>query len=205
MTTAPTPRLIAITDPGRATLAEHVAAYQALAARLPRGALAVQLRAPGEPVRLWLGWGEVLRRVTDAAGGLLVVNDRLDVALAIGAHAVHLGERSVRPEDARALLGDDAWVSRAVHDPAAALGPCDAALLSPIFASPGKGPPLGLPALRAFCAARSGVAVYALGGVDAGHVRACLEAGAAGVAVIRAALDASQHGALARALGGDAS
>jgi thiamine-phosphate pyrophosphorylase len=136
----------------------------------------------------------------------------------LGADCVHLGEDAVSVEDARRVLGDGSWVSRACHraEDAATSG-SDAVLLSPI-AQARKGRPAlgvaGLGAARAAVerarAARSDVSahaesrrplVYALGGVDAANAAECLAAGADGVAVIRAALDRRPIEPLLDALG----
>lgn len=179
------PRLIAITDLSLATEDEHAASYASLAAALPDGALAIQLRGHGIEARRLLSFGELLR--ARVPGATLLVNDRLDVALALAAEGVHLGERSVDVADARRLLSPHAWISVAVHGDVVPAG-ANAALVSPIFASPGKGEPRGLSALRAARAASPGVALYALGGVTAATVAVCVATGADGVAVIRAAL-----------------
>jgi thiamine-phosphate pyrophosphorylase len=138
-----------------------------------------------------------LRPLLDAHGARLIVNDRLDVALAVKTSAIHLGRTSVSVLQARRLLGEDAWVSVACHSPAdlarAAAQSANAALLSPIFPSPNKGPALGLEGLRrAVSGAR--LPVLALGGVDGGTAASCLESGAAGVAAIRGALDPAAWG-----------
>jgi len=167
------------------------------AAALPaaaRAALAVQLRDPELPGRALCALGEALRRETRALGASLVINDRLDLALALEADGVHLGRRSVRVADARALVGERAWVSVACHAVDEVLAAADAgasaAVLSPIFASPGKGAPLGLEALaqarRALDArGHAGVQVIALGGLDAARAPACFAKGASGIAAIR--------------------
>lgn len=169
--------------------------------------LSVQLRDPALPVRELLRLGEILRRKTLAIGARLVVNDRVDVALLLGADGVHLGRRSVAPADARALLGEGAWVSTSAHSiadvVAAARAGATATLLSPLFASPGKGPPLGARALTEARATLRGeglsTLVLALGGVDHDNAAACLEAGADGLAFIRADPSALvQAAALAR-------
>jgi thiamine-phosphate pyrophosphorylase len=148
---------------------------------------AVQLRDPELPARALLALGARLR----AAGARLLVNDRLDLALALRAEGVHLGRRSVSVADARALLGPHAWICVACHDRDDALRAAgegaDAVTLSPIFASPGKGRPLGLAALAALAAALPPrVRILALGGVDERNAAACIAAGAHGVALIRA-------------------
>jgi thiamine-phosphate pyrophosphorylase len=189
--------------------ADLFARLAALAALPPalRGRFAVQLRDPQLPASALHALGRRLREATAALGAPLFVNDRLDLAVLLGAEGVHLGGRSVSIEDARAFLGPDAFVSVACHSPgdvarAAAAG-ADAALLSPIFATPGKGRPIGLTALREarrlLIAAGSTAALIALGGVDAPSAPACLAAGADGVAAIRA----DPAAVLARLSGGE--
>jgi len=174
-------------------LLARIAALAALPADA-RARFAVQLRDPELPPRALLALGARLREATRAVGAALIVNDRVDLALALGADGVHLGRRSMAIADARALLPAGAWVSVACHAVeevarAAAEG-ADAALLSPVFDSPGKGPPLGLDALRAARAALRGRAplLVALGGVDERNAGACFAAGADAVAGIRADL-----------------
>lgn len=190
------PRVLQITDadllPEEALLA-RLHAYAGLRGEA-RGALAVQLRDPALTGRSLARLGALLRAVTRAMGAGLVINDRLDLALALGADGAHLGRRSVTVADARALLPAGAWLSVACHavdEVVRAAGEgADAAVLSPIFASPGKGAPLGVGALaaaRAALAARGlAVQLVALGGVDAGNASACFAAGASAVAAIRA-------------------
>lgn len=161
-----------------------------------RRAYAVQLRDPELPPRALADLGARLREATRALGASLVVNDRVDLAIAIGADGVHLGRRSLRVADARALLGASAWISVSTHDGddvvRAADEGADAALLSPIFASPGKGAPLGVEAIAAAREAveRRALAIdlIALGGVDASNAASCFAAGASAVAAIRADL-----------------
>jgi len=124
----------------------------------------------------------------------IVVNDRLDVALAVGAAGVHLGTRSLPAKEARACVPPELMktfligvschsVQDAVDADAAG---ADYVVLGPIFPTPSKlayGPPLGLAVLRE---AASGVRlpILALGGVTVERVKACLEAGATGIAGI---------------------
>jgi thiamine-phosphate pyrophosphorylase len=167
-----------------------------------RRRFAVMLRDPALEGRALHRLGASLREATGAIGASFLVNDRLDLALALGADGVHLGRLSVQVEDARALLGRAAFISRACHTVdevvQAAVEGADAAVLAPIFPSPGKGPPLGIEALararealdrRGYPAA----SLVALGGIDEGVAAACFAAGAGAVAAIR--------GDLARVLG----
>jgi thiamine-phosphate pyrophosphorylase len=190
------PRIVQITESSALPEAELFARVAAVGALAPaqRGRFAVQLRDPGLSTRALASLGAALRAATRPHGIALVINDRLDLALALGADGVHLGRRSVAVAEARALLGPDAWISVACHDVddvirAAAEG-AQAATLSPIFASPGKGTPLGASALGAARAALGArpIAIYALGGVDRASAPSCFAAGADGVAAIRADL-----------------
>jgi thiamine-phosphate pyrophosphorylase len=147
------------------------------------------------------------RRGAAARGGAVrvVVNRRVDVALAAGADGVHLGFDAMAPEDARALLGPDAWVGVSAHAAEEVLGLAPAALsyahLAPVFAPLSKAaerPALGLDALRRACAGP--LPVLAQGGISAANAAACLRAGAAGVAVTGAILLADEPDAAARAL-----
>jgi thiamine-phosphate diphosphorylase len=122
-----------------------------------------------------------------------VVNDDVDAALELGADGVHLGRTDAGADRALAaglLLGLSASSVRE-----AAVAEFRGAVYvgaGPVWATPSKedaDPPIGLDGLGLICASVS-IPVIAIGGVDASNARACVEAGAAGVAVIRAARDA---------------
>lgn len=190
------PRIVQITESSALSLAALLARLASVARLAPerRERFAVQLRDPGLSSRALADLGVRLRALTRASGVALIVNDRLDLARALDADGAHLGRRSVAVADARALLGPAAWISVACHDVddviRAATDGADAVSLSPIFASPGKGTPLGLAALQAARAALGALptALYALGGVDLTTAPLCFAAGADGVATIRADL-----------------
>jgi len=136
-------------------------------------------------------------------GTTVVVNRRLDVALAAGADGVHLGYDAPPASVARELLGPGAPIGVSLHDPAAVAGARDASYvhLAPVcqpLSKRGERPPLGLAGLRAAC--RSGVPVFAQGGVEATNAAEIVAAGAAGVAVIGAIAEADDPGRAARAL-----
>ena len=130
-----------------------------------------------------------------ATGAHVVVNDRVDVALAANAHGVHLPERGLAIADARGLLPATALVGVSRHDLAgvaeAAAAGANLIQLGPIWPSPGKGAPLGLDALRAARDAIAGRAqLVAVGGIDSeARAREALAAGADAVAAIRWAWD----------------
>ncbi len=153
---------------------------------LRRGATILQLRIRGAPGR---ALEKEARAVIPTAPVPLLVNARVDVALAVGAFGVHLPEQDVPVAAARRLLGDR-LVGRSVHSLEAALEAesdgADYLVLGPVFATVTHShlEPLGLEALREV-AARVRVPVLAIGGVDAVRAAECLAAGAAGFAAIR--------------------
>lgn len=133
-----------------------------------------------------------LVRPLTGRGPKIIVNSRLDIALAAGADGVHLPAHSPAPSVLRPLAGPGFLIGVSCHSidavlRAAAEG-ADYAFLSPIFPSPSKpgyGPPLGLDILHLACAA-AGIPVLALGGVNEGNAPLCVAAGAAGFASISA-------------------
>jgi len=175
-------------------------------AALRGGVGAVQLRERGLETRALLELAIALRQATRAVGAALLINDRIDVALACDADGVHLPGHSFAVADARALLGPRRLIGVSTHHPdevaAAAAAGADFAVFGPIFATPSKatyGAPQGLDALaRARRAAA--LPLFAIGGVDADTAAAVRDAGADGVAVIRAVLAAPDPAAAARAL-----
>jgi len=189
------PRLIVFTDTTRAAPHAMLARFAALARRARAGAVLFTLRDYDLSVRARLALGLELRALAELNEQSFGFADRADLASALGAQALHLPERGLTECDARHYLGPAIFLSRACHDPLLATEPgADAVLLSPVFAARKGRAALGLAALRQACAAcadsRTAPALYALGGVDANNAAACLAAGAAGVAVIGAALAA---------------
>jgi thiamine-phosphate pyrophosphorylase len=155
--------------------------------------VAVQLRERDLPAAALLPLARRLRAVTAQAGVRLFVNDRVDVALAVGADGVHLGHRSMNVADVRALA-PSLQIAVSTHAlaevrAAANTGQVSFVVFGPVFDTPSKrryGPPLGLEPLRLACAV--GIPVVALGGIAAENVPSCRGAGASGIACIRAVL-----------------
>jgi thiamine-phosphate pyrophosphorylase len=186
-------RLMIITDAGD-RLVERVA--HALAG-VPAGAALVQVREKTLAAR------ELARlvRALVALGARVVVNDRVDVALAAGAHGVHLPETGMAVAEARELLGPGRLVGASVHgeDGARTRADADYLVLGPVWDTPGK-TACGLGVLSAIAAAVA-IPVFAIGGVDsAARARAARAAGAFGVAAIRAVIGAVDPGAAAAEL-----
>jgi thiamine-phosphate pyrophosphorylase len=172
---------------------------------LAPGRIAVQLREKALSGAALLALGRSLAAICRAHGQLLLVNERLDVALACGAHGVHLPVTAVGPAQARRLLGPAALIGVSCHSAAevarARAGGADYASFGPVWATPSKahhGPPVGLAALRQ--ASTLGLPLVALGGVEPALAPQAVEAGASGVAAIRAWLTGPDPAAAVRAL-----
>ncbi|HLV61064.1 MAG TPA: thiamine phosphate synthase [Fredinandcohnia sp.] len=178
-------RLYLVTD--RRLVDDLPRAVERALSALPRGAAAVQLREKDLSARALYELGLRLREVTARYGAPLLVNDRADVARAIGADGLHLPGSGFEVADARAVLGEGALVGASGHgiDELARRTGADFATFSPVFPSPGKGPAVGTGALSE-AARAAGMPLFALGGVDAERVPEVLRAGAWGVAAIRA-------------------
>lgn len=161
------------------------------------GTVAVQLREKDLEARALLELARPLRALTARHGAALYINDRADVALAAGADGVHLSGTSLSPTEI-AVIAPTLSIAVSAHGPddvararavsAAGNAKIAFAVLGPIFDTPSKrryGAPLGLGAISA---ASHALPVLAIGGVSVGNIRACLAAGAAGIACIRALL-----------------
>jgi thiamine-phosphate pyrophosphorylase len=173
------------------------------------GATIIQLRAEGRSTYEQLMLARALREVTRALRVPLVINDRVDVALAVEADGVHVGHPGVEdmpPDVARRLLGPQAIIGVSVATPeeGVATARLGASYLSvgPIFPTASKGdagPAVGpqrLTAIRAVVA----LPLCAIGGVTAANAGLAIEAGADGVAVISAVTMAPDPAAATRSL-----
>ena len=199
----PLPVVHLITD--RALAPDLASRAAAALAGLPPGTAAIHLREKDLGGRDLLVLARTLAGVCRAHRQVLLVNDRLDVAVAAGADGVHLPSAGVPPAEARRLLGPGALVGVSCHSTAdvsrALAGGASYATFSPIHDTPSKrpyGPPLGVAALRD--AARLGLPLVALGGIDAPRAAEARTAGAAGVAAIRAWLVGGDPAGAVRAL-----
>jgi thiamine-phosphate pyrophosphorylase len=201
------PRLYLVTDRhatgGRPLAAVVRRALLGLAGTgVPPRAVAVQLREKDLSGRALCELAHALRIETAAAGAQFYVNDRIDVALAVGADGVHLGGEALSAADARAI-GPALAVGVSAHgldDVRAAAGRADFAFLGPIYDTPSKrryGSPLGAAALIA--AAGLGLPLVAIGGIEPAAVGGAVTAGARGVACIRAVMSAADPAAAVRA------
>jgi thiamine-phosphate pyrophosphorylase len=157
------------------------------------GATVVQWRLKGTPTVDVVERGRSTRSLCARHGVTFVVNDDVEAALMLGADGVHLGredEGADRARDQGLVLGLSATNLAEARELA---GGADYLGVGPVWDTPSKedaAPAIGLAGLGEICAAVS-VPVVAIGGIDPSNAAACIEAGAAGVAVIRAARDAA--------------
>ena len=176
------------------------------AAALDGGATVIQLRDKPASTRLLIEEGLALRSLTRERGALLIVNDRVDVALAVEADGAHVGQEDMPAHLARRLLGPKhiLGVSAANIEEAdeAIAGGADYLGVGPIFPSPGKadaGPATGVHLLTEL-AKRYTIPLIAIGGITAENAAEVMRAGAAGVAVITAVVYAEDIKAASRLL-----
>jgi thiamine-phosphate pyrophosphorylase len=157
------------------------------------GATVVQWRMKDVPRVDVVERGRATRSLCARHSVPFIVNDDVEAALMLGADGVHLGRDDPGAENAKEH-GLTLGLSAANLDEArAADGRADYIGAGPVWATPSKpdaDPPIGLDGLRELCAAVS-TPVVAIGGIDASNAAECIRAGAAGVAVIRAARDAA--------------
>jgi thiamine-phosphate pyrophosphorylase len=167
---------------------------EAVEACLGAGLKAVQLREKDLAVRDLLSMASALRESTRRHGAKLIVNDRADVALAVGADGVQRAGTSLPVSALRAISPPGFLIGASVHSLAEARAAepegADFLLFGPVYDTPSKreyGPPQGLSALERV-ASTVRVPVFAVGGVTPACVAEVVRAGASGVAVIAAIL-----------------
>lgn len=161
------------------------------------GAGMVQLREKNAPTREFVELARALVGLLRPRGVPLVVNDRVDVALAADADGVHVGQDDMHPADVRALIGPDRILGLSVTGEAEARSargmPVDYLGAGPIYATATKkdaGAPQGLAGLAAMLALAE-APVVAIGAVTAANAGGILACGAAGVAVVSAVCSAA--------------
>jgi thiamine-phosphate pyrophosphorylase len=193
----PTFELLLITDRLRATSPLPQAVARALES-VPRGVAAIQVREKDLMGRALADLCRELLPICRSFRAPLLVNDRVDVALAVGLDGVHLPRSSFSAPDARSVLGPDALIGVSCHSVAElreGREGADYATFGPIYETASKqeyGPPIGVKALAA--GVEEGFPLYALGGVTPAHAAALRATGARGLAVIGAGLGALEPG-----------
>ena len=166
--------------------------------------LAIHLRLCDTPVRHSLELAERLEEGAVETGGWLVINGRVDVALASGADAVQLGRDALPVAAVRDLVGDSLTIGASVHDlptaDARRRQGADYLMVGTVFATPthSEATPGGPALIRRI--ADTDLPIIAIGGISPERLRAVRGAGAHGVAVIRAVWEESDPASAAAAL-----
>lgn len=173
---------------------------------LAGGVRCVQLREKDLPARALLELARAMRSLTDRFGARLLINDRVDIALAAGADGVHLGEEGMPAAVARELLGSGRLIGVSCHGrdgaAAAVAQGADFITFGPVYPTPSKaayGEPVGIGQLAA-TTQEIHIPVFALGGIKEANIPEALAAGAAGIALISAIIAAPDPRERARAL-----
>lgn len=173
------------------------------------GVTAVQVRDPSASTRDLAALAAAVREALDGTDIAVIVNDRVDVAVAVGADGVHVGQRDLHPAAARRLIGPDRHLGLSISAPqelAAALllpaGTVDLLGVGPIRDTASKtdaAVALGFDGLAQLCAASS-LPCIAIGGLGVDDVPALKAAGVVGIAVISAICGQPDPAAAARRL-----
>ena len=181
--------LYLVLDPDLCGGAEGMVRTARIAAE--NGATAVQLRAPGWKKRQWLMAARDLEAVLAPLGVPLIINDQVDVALAVGADGVHVGQEDLPVAEVRALIGPDAFLGLSVTnrdelaDVPAGVDYLGIGPVYPTGSKPDAAPATGVAAFATIVAAAH-LPVVAIGGIHAGNCAPLFAAGAQGIAVISA-------------------
>jgi thiamine-phosphate pyrophosphorylase len=170
------------------------------------GATCVQLREKTCSTREFIEEALKLKAFLDSSGVALIINDRVDVALAVAADGVHLGQSDMPLAAARAIVGESMVIgisAESLRDAVEAEnGGADYLGVSPIFATPTKAdtaPPLGLEGLQAIRRAVK-IPLVGIGGLNRGNAAEAVRRGADGVAVVSAIVAAEDPEQAARDL-----
>ncbi len=179
---------------------------EVVAAAIAGGVSVVQLREKDTSTLDFLLLARRLLNILRPAGVPLIINDRLDVALAAGADGVHLGQTDLPCREARQIMGPGAIIGLSVETIKQARQAeeldLDYLAASPVFATPTKtdaAPPWGLAGLTAL-RKQTSRPLIAIGGINRTNVEAVLRAGADGIAVVSAICAAGDPAAEAREL-----
>lgn len=191
-------RLYLVTDAGMPEAA--------LGAALAHGVDMVQLRDRALGDDDLVAAAARMRALCEAHDALFWVNDRPDLAVAAGAHGVHLGQHDMPTGRARGIVGPDVLIGLSTHSreqlAAAIASEADQLSVGPVWETPTKPgrPATGLELIRHAAAVAPPQPWFAIGGIDAANVGEVVGAGAARVVVVRAVRDAADPAGAAAAL-----
>jgi thiamine-phosphate pyrophosphorylase len=182
------PKIYPITDTGLSGLS-HIDQVTRL---IEGGASLIQLRDKTASSREFYTAAETVVQFARSRDARIIINDRVDIALAVGADGVHLGQDDLHPEYARKLLGEKAIIGFSTHSAQQARDavqlPVDYIAIGPVFATSTKTDPdpiVGLDGVRSVRAIVGDRPLVAIGGIDRTNARSVLDAGADSVALIK--------------------
>ena len=182
--------LYLVLDPDLCGGAEGMVRTARLAAE--NGATVVQLRAPNWKKRQWLATARALKSVLEPFGVPLIINDHIDIALAVDADGVHVGQDDMPVADVRRLIGPDKWlglsVTKAVQMAEVPYELVDYLGIGPVYPTGTKSDAAPVVGVSAFAelVAESRLPVVGIGGIQVGNCLPLVQAGAKGVAVVSA-------------------
>jgi thiamine-phosphate pyrophosphorylase len=176
-----------------------------LAEILDAGVDIIQLREKDAEVADLLRWGEVFREAAARNGALFILNDRPDVALALGADGVHLGQEDMPLDEARAFLGAEAILGLSTHSPKqwdSAPPEADYLCAGPVWETPTKPgrPAAGLDYVRYAAASHETRPWFAIGGINESNLSQVMDVGATRIVVVRAVVEDSVPARAVRSL-----
>lgn len=204
MKKSPLPPLYLITD--RQLIRQGQDFFEVLEQLMVAGIRMIQLREKDLPAHQLYQMALDLRTITWRHDCLLLINDRLDIAMAVNADGVHLRSNSLPIAAARQLLGSEKLLGVSTHSAeeinVAAKQGADFATHGPVFYTPSKagyGAPKGLSELQAVCRS-SALPIYALGGITVTNTPAVMTTGTHGVAVISSLMTAANPASVCQKL-----
>jgi thiamine-phosphate pyrophosphorylase len=188
------------------SLSQARSLVEVVAEAVAGGVTCVQLREKSCSTRQFLDEALALKALLQPLGVPLIINDRVDIALAVGAAGVHLGQSDMPISHARRLLGPDCLIGISAESMADALEAeqqgADYIGISPVFNTPTKtdtAPALGLEGIRRI-RELARIPLVGIGGINLTNARQVLAAGADGVAVVSAIMAAESPRLTAEAI-----
>jgi len=186
-------RLYLVTD--RSTFETTDSFLDAAASALKGGVQIVQLREKTATAKEFIELARKIKELCALYDALFIINDRVDIAHIVGSDGIHLGQDDIDINSARHLLGKDTIIGISTHSPEQALeaikSGADYIGVGPVFTTPTKPgkQAVGLDYVK-WAAENVDIPWYAIGGIDLENIDQVIEAGASGIAVVRAIMNA---------------
>ncbi len=188
-------KLYLVTD--RSNFSCHNDFLNAVAAALEGGVSVIQLREKTASTREFIGLGKKVRELCALYDAIFIVNDRVDIAQAINADGVHLGQEDMDIQNARKILGEASIIGISTHSPEQASiaveSGADYIGVGPVYSTPTKPgrPSVGLEYVK-WASGNVDIPWFAIGGINRENLQDVISAGAEKVAVVRAIINAEK-------------